>query len=589
LVECLYSIKTNINNANYEVILIDDNSPDIRIKEAFEGRRDIKYIRNEENLGFIKTVNKGVRLARGKYILLLNSDVQLLNDVVNIFKDALNTYPEVGIVGPKVIFPDGILQEAGCSIKPNGSIEMIGHGDSPEDPKYNFRRYVDYISGACWFFEKELFEKLNGFDECFAPAYAEDVDFCLRVIKHNKKILYCPEAVIVHHMSKSSEEKTSLYKYYFSARNRLKVKNKHGNFLKDYSRVKAIAFYLPQFHEIEQNNYWWGKNYTEWRAAATAKPQFKSHYQPHIPADLGFYDLTNPEVFEKQAQLAKRYGIYGFCFYYYNFGHFELLEKALDAFLKSNADIKFCLCWANENWTRRWDGMDKEVLVEQKATDNDEIFLKVLKDMTRFIKDKRYIRIDGKPLILIYRPSLFTNIKDKLKLWRNYWKDRYGEDLYLCAVDSMERASGNAPPPEELGFDAAVEFPVHGIHTRSTLEEEELLPDSNFNGIVVNYLDAVTEICSRKHPGYKRFPGVFPSWDNTPRRKNKGTVFINTHPSAFQVYLECKVEEALLLSGSERFLFINAWNEWGEGNHLEPDLKYGHSWLQVVDKVLKEV
>jgi GT2 family glycosyltransferase len=588
LIECLLSIQKYIKNKNIEIIIADDCSTDERIEKVFKNNKNFIYIRNNKNLGFLKNVNNAIKKARGKYILLLNSDVQLLDDIIEKFKNELENDPQVGLVGPKILFPNGTLQEAGCIIRKNCSTEMIGINDDPNKPQYNISRYVDYISGACWFFEKLLFEDLGGFDEDFAPAYAEDLDFCARVIKEGKKILYSPKSCIVHHLSVSSNSYSSFFKYYQSAINKEKFIKKHGQFFKNFSKVKPIAFYLPQYHEFEQNNYWWGKGYTEWRAAANAKPQFKNHYQPHIPADLGFYDLTNPKSFEQQAILAKRFGLYGFCFYYYNFGEFELMEKALETFIESKADINFCLCWANENWTRRWDGLDENILLKQEATDDDAIFLKVLKDMSRFIKDKRYIKIDDRPLILIYRPLLFTNIKHKIRLWRKYWKDTYGEDLYLCVVDSMERAKGNSVAPHEIGFDAAVEFPSHYVETRAGLEKEEELPDKKFEGILIDYIEAVKEICNRNYPNYKRFPGVFPSWDNTPRRDNRGAIFKNAHPSAFQYFMEEKVKEAMLFSGDERMIFINAWNEWGEGAHLEPDLKFGNSWLQVVEKIVKE-
>jgi len=391
----------------------------------------------------------------------------------------------------------------------------------------------------------------------------------------------------VHHLSVSSNAISSNFKYYQSAVNRQKFIEKHGVFYNSHAKLKTIAFYLPQFHEIKQNSYWWGKNYTEWRAATSAQPQFKGHYQPHLPAELGFYDLVHPEAFERQAAMARRYGIHGFCFYYYNFGDVELMEKALEAFLLSKADINFCLCWANENWTRNWDGQNQHVLMEQKCND-DKTFLEVLKKMERFITDERYINVDGKPLILIYRESLFDGIKKKLDGWRAYWYEQYNQNLYLGVVDSLERSSGVGHSPNTLGFDVAVEVPAHGITTRIHLEENEKIDTREFNGMLINYADAVEEVCTRSYPDYKRIPGCFPSWDNTPRRAGKSVIFRDATPTAFQVFLEMKAKEAHLLSGNERMLFINAWNEWGEGAHLEPDLRYGHAWLSVVDKVTKE-
>jgi len=586
LAECLQSISKYVKN-DYEIIIADDCSPDEKIQLAFKNHPNIIYIRNKENMGFVLNVNNAVLQASGKYILLLNSDVQILDDVVSILKRELFSDKQVGIAGPKIIFPTGILQEAGCTISKNCSTEMTGIGKNANDKAYNFKRYVDYISGACWLFEKELFEQLNGFDINFAPAYAEDLDFCARVVRSGKKILYVPETTIMHHLSVSSNLMPFNFKYYQSVINKRQFNQKHQAFYRANSKIKPIAFYLPQFHDIKQNSYWWGKNYTEWTATASAEKKFKGHYQPHIPSDLGFYNLMDTKVFEAQATLAKRYSIYGFCFYYYNFGDFELMEEALETFRKSKADIKFCLCWANENWTRRWDGFEEDILMEQKGNDN-MFFLEVLKKKERFILDSRYIRIDGKPLILIYRESLFNNINEKLELWRTYWRETHNEELYICATDSMERAKENAVSPELLGFDAAVEFPVHHIETRSTLRKNEEIEGKKFKGLLLDYPEVVKEVCLREHPGYKRFPGCFPSWDNTPRRGSKAVVMRYSHPTAFHLFLEKKAQESLLFSGDERLLFINAWNEWGEGAHLEPDIKYGHSWLSAVDKMVKD-
>ena len=586
LTELLMSIEKYTVLKNYEVLILDDASEDSRIERTLADHNSIKYIKNIKNRGFVKSVNRAVSEVNGKYILLLNSDIQLLNDISSILLERLSKNKNIALCGPKILFPDGKLQEAGCLIHSNCQTEMTGFGDDPNDGRYSFDRYVDYISGACWMFEKSLFKELGGLDTEYSPAYVEDVDFCTGAVKRGKKILYVSDALIMHHLSISSQSLSNSYKIYHSAKNKKRFIQKHSGFYKKHSEIKPIAFYLPQFHTIPQNDYWWGKNFTEWRAASDAKPQFKGHYQPHIPADLGFYDLMNRDTFTEQAKLAKRYGIEGFCFYYYNFGEFELLEGALENFIDSEADINFCLCWANENWTRRWDGQESDILVEQKGND-PEIFLNVLRDMERFLKDSRYIRIDGKPMILIYRASMFDNIKEKLISWRRYWREKHNEELYICIVDSMERADGNAENPENLGFDAAVEFPVHHVTSRYNLKESERLDGVEFKGAVIDYADAVEEICSRKHPGYKRIPGCFPSWDNTPRRGSEAVIFKDAHPSLFQLFLEYKSQEAMLLSGDERMIFINAWNEWGEGAHLEPDLKYGHSGLSIIENSLK--
>lgn len=587
LAECLLSIEKYVRTP-FEIIIADDCSDDERIQNIFENHRTIKYIRNDINLGFLRNVNNSVTHCSGKYIFLLNSDVQLLDDCVSKLLKYLKSDTEAMVTGPKVVYPNGVLQEAGGCIHTDCSSTMTGHGEDAGDAKYSFNRYVDYISGVCLCFEKDLFVRLGRFNEEYAPAYAEDLEFCARVTRQGGKILYVAETTVVHQLSASSKMISDTFKIYQSAVNKEKFKAEYEQFFKKKNRIKVIAFYLPQFHSIKENSYWWGEGYTEWRAVANARAQFKGHYQPHIPSDLGFYDLSaQTEIFEKQASMARQYGIHGFCFYYYNFGNFELLERALELFLQSKADINFCLCWANENWTKTWDGRKHDILCEQNGNEEGNS-LTIIQRMERFILDSRYITVDGKPIVLIYRAELIENIKDVTGLWRQYWQENHKSDLYLCLVDSMERASGLGRSPEELGFDAAVDFPVHFVTSANDLTAEDKFENDQFDGSVYEYSEAVIETCSRKHPEYKRFPGAFPSWDNTSRRGNRSTVFRNAHPSSFQAFLEHKCKEAKLYSHDERLLFINAWNEWGEGAHLEPDIEYGHTWLQVVEKVVKE-
>ena len=587
LIECLLSVLKFSPMCSWELIIADDCSTEHHVEKIFSARQDLRYIKQKENIGFLKNVNNAVAEAKGEYILLLNSDVQLLNDIVTVFLNEIGGDASVGCIGPKILFPDGRLQEAGGRIGKYCKMDMIGFGDNPNKNIYNFARYVDYISGACCFFRKELFDELNGLDINYAPAYVEDVDFCSRITVSGKKIFYAPQAEIVHHLSVSYNSLSASLKVVQSAANREKFIGKFARYYKKKSLLKVIAFYLPQFHPCVENDFWWGKNYTEWVATAKASPLFQGHYQPHVPAELGFYNLTDPSVFEKQAVLARRYNVFGFCFYYYNFNGRELLDKALDTFLMSKADINFCLCWANENWTRRWDGQDSEILMKQDDRAGNYC-LHILDGFERFIQDDRYIRIDGRPLVVIYRVSLLENVAEMLLNWREYWRNQHDEELYICLVDSAERALGESLPPDEMGFDAAVEFPVHNAGAGIEQSRVDFFQGVKCSGGVYDYREAVENICSRPHPGYKRFPGCFPSWDNTPRKKNDFWVFNESHPSIFQWFVEQKAKEADVLSGDEKMLFVNAWNEWGEGAHIEPDVKYGHSWLQVIDRVVRD-
>lgn len=342
-------------------------------------------------------------------------------------------------------------------------------------------------------------------------------------------------------------------------------------------KTKLIAFYLPQFHTFPENEEWHGKGFTEWTNVTKAIPHFIGHRQPQLPIDVGFYDLSNVDIMKRQVELAKLYGIYGFCFHYYWFSGKRLMEKPIFNWLNDKTiDFPFCLCWANENWSKLWDGGNKEVLMKQELKDGDDE--KFADDILPFFLDKRYIRIDDKPLFIVYRPALFA--KERFNEFVNKLKDKCKingiNDLYILVANTF----GFSDNPCEWGADALVEFPPHNICV-SAINAKLLSQQSSIT---------VYDFNSLKLPHYtnKVFRTVFPSWDNTARKAfSGGSCFQNCTPSAYQKWLQdCINYTKKNMSSQEQFVFINAWNEWAEGAHLEPDQYYGYAYLDATKKAL---
>ncbi len=344
--------------------------------------------------------------------------------------------------------------------------------------------------------------------------------------------------------------------------------------------LRLIAFYLPQFHPIPENDLWWGKGFTEWTNVTKAVPHFDGHYQPHLPADLGFYDLRLREVRHAQIALAKSYGIHGFCYYYYWFSGQRLLERPLNDMLADpESDMPFCLCWANENWTRRWDAAEHEVLIAQRYHDEDD--LAFIRSLEPFLRDPRYIRIDGAPLVIVYRPQHMPDAARSVKVWRDHC-DRVGiGPLHLaCAL-----TFGNWDHTQ-FGFDSGVEFPPHNMKAPDL--SHAIRFRNRYSGYCPDYKDvAEMYLANRYGPDRSVFRGVLPSWDNTARRGASGTVIMNGTPENYEYWLSEAARRTLEeFPGQNRPLFINAWNEWAEGCHLEPDRRYGHRFLETTRRAV---
>jgi lipopolysaccharide biosynthesis protein len=356
--------------------------------------------------------------------------------------------------------------------------------------------------------------------------------------------------------------------------------------------VRSIAFYLPQFHPIPENDEWWGEGFTEWTNVRRAKPLFKGHQQPHVPGELGYYDLRDPAVREAQADLAARYRIDAFCYYHYWFAGRRLLHQPFDEVLASGRpDHPFCLCWANEPWTRTWDGSSANVLVDQHySAEDDRRHIDALIDAFR---DERYLQVDGKPLFLVYRAGVLPDPLATTTLWRERASQAGLPGLFLCRVESHFEAGD----PRPLGFDAAVEFqPAFGqvrwtasqrFPLRRILARLNLGPAEK-SYVTLDYDRLVRDMLGREEPDYPRFPCVTPQWDNTPRRPYGAFMLTGSTPERFGEWV-AEVSRRLRTAPPERrLLFVNAWNEWGEGCHLEPCERWGVGYLEALAKALVE-
>lgn len=341
---------------------------------------------------------------------------------------------------------------------------------------------------------------------------------------------------------------------------------------------KLIAFYLPQFHPVPENDTWWGKGFTEWTNVTKARPLFGGHYQPRLPADLGFYDLRLPEVREAQAELARQYGIHGFCYHYYFFdGGKRLLERPLQEVLATGKpDFPFCICWANENWTRRWDGQERDVLMHQSHSPENN--LAFIRSVIPYFQDPRYIRVDGRPLLVIYRTTLIPDMPRTIDLWRDELAKHGLPPPYLIAVESHDVTGEWAVAS---GFDAVCEFPPHKCPESTRIDSSMLRQNKSFMGPLFDYEKVVQAFVERPKAAYTRHRCVTLGWDNTPRKGKDGLVMMNFSLKAYHRWLSAMREEAqTTMIGDQRFLFVNAWNEWAEGTYLEPDRLYGHAYLE---------
>ncbi|MCS5734893.1 glycoside hydrolase family 99-like domain-containing protein [Herbiconiux daphne] len=350
-------------------------------------------------------------------------------------------------------------------------------------------------------------------------------------------------------------------------------------------RARVIPFYLPQFHTFPENDEWWEKGFTEWSNVAAGTPLYPGHIQPLLPSELGFYDLRTPGVRDAQYDLATSMGIEGFMYYYYWFAGKKLMDLPIEQLAASGEDQKFCIMWANENWTRRWDGSEKNILIAQ---DYDRVSAKqFIHDVLHLVTDPRYIRIDDKPVIAVYRITQIPDHVEVVAYWRQVALDAGLPGLTLVTVDVGTSMQGVEGELAAHGLDAYLEFAPHNMFWASLPRDNRGL-DERFQGNLLSY-NAMAEHAEARlnsTPPEHRYPGVMVNFDNTARRQWQPDMWYGSNPYTFRRWLNTTVSSVADRDRDERVVFVNAWNEWAEGAVLEPSQRYGRTYLLAVRDVL---
>lgn len=378
-------------------------------------------------------------------------------------------------------------------------------------------------------------------------------------------------------------------------------------------RARVIAYYLPQFHPIPENDEAWGKGFTEWTNVVKAKPLFRGHYQPRIPADLGFYDLRLPEVREMQAEMARGAGIEGFCYYHYWFGGKQLLQRPFNEVLQSGKpDFPFCLCWANHEWTTKtWQSKGDSRVIAEMCYLGDDDYKAHFNYVLPAMRDHRYITVDGKPIFVIYDPYKFADVSHFIGLWR-LWAEQSGlpgihfvaqmnttSTIRRRADGTLERVLPNLESSADvynhilaLGFDAINSYGRHRaemlymgkyrkILSRFLRQHFACMPVQK-----VNYPKVVSHFFVPEDKWENVYPTIIPQWDRSPRVGRRDVIYVNATPQHFQEHVKHALQVIKGKTEDHRIIFMKSWNEWGEGNYVEPDIKYGHGYIEALKNAL---
>ncbi|MFL2145238.1 glycoside hydrolase family 99-like domain-containing protein [Desemzia sp. FAM 24101] len=354
---------------------------------------------------------------------------------------------------------------------------------------------------------------------------------------------------------------------------------------------RMIALYLPQYHPIKENDIWYGKGFTEWTNVAKAKPLFKGHYQPHIPADLGFYDLRLRETRKAQADMAKEYGIEAFCYWHYWFGNgVELLESPFKEVVKDKSiDFPFCLAWANHTWQKKmWDNQEENQVIMEQTYRGEEDYIAHFESLLPAFKDERYVRVDGKLFFIIYDPFDSEEIPKMMKIWNQLAQENGLNGFYFIGKTFYNERKDEIL---SLGFDSVYNETMLTIHHNLSLfNKGKLLFQRNILKMptVFPYKEASKYQVTADDYQENTIPVIVPNWDHSPRSGSNGMIFTDSHPRYFKKVVKEAINSVKDKPDDKKIIIIKSWNEWGEGNHLEPDLKYGTGYLEAIKETIKE-
>lgn len=359
-------------------------------------------------------------------------------------------------------------------------------------------------------------------------------------------------------------------------------------------KIRFIAFYLPQYHPIPENDKWWGKGFTEWTNVTKAKPLFKGHIQPKLPGELGYYDLRLPEAREAQAELARSHGIEGFCYWHYWFGNGKrILEKPFDHVLTTgNPDFPFCLAWANETWSGIWHGAKDRILIEQTYPGKND-YINHFNLLSKAFRDQRYITINGKPLFIIYKPLQIPDLDIFLDIFRNE-ADRHGfKGIHIAGYSESAIIH-----PGKFGLDSLIYSNFIEIYKRSKTKYTKLYFLRKYNQLLYilknkpintfKYSDAIDVWSDYEDFTFEYYPVAIPNWDNSPRSGINSMILTGSSPELFRNHLSSLVKRVIDRNVENRIVFLKSWNEWAEGNHLEPDQIYHRKYLEIIENFIFE-